>query len=44
VNLGRNITTSAVAVVIRDVADDDTVVGVPARSLKAKPAKRKGAG
>lgn len=33
VKLGKNVTTGAGAVVLHDVADGDTVVGVPARSL-----------
>jgi bifunctional UDP-N-acetylglucosamine pyrophosphorylase/glucosamine-1-phosphate N-acetyltransferase len=37
VKLGKNVTTGAGAVVLHDVADNDTVVGVPARSLRAKP-------
>ena len=41
VKLGKNVTTGAGAVVLRDVADGDTVVGVPARSLKSKPASLK---
>ena len=44
VKLGKNVTTGAGAVVLHDVADGDTVVGVPARSLRAKvqvPARKK---
>lgn len=41
VKLGKNVTTGAGAVVLRDVADGDTVVGVPARSLRAKPVMKK---
>jgi bifunctional UDP-N-acetylglucosamine pyrophosphorylase/glucosamine-1-phosphate N-acetyltransferase len=41
VRLGKNVTTGAGAVVLGDVADDDTVVGVPARSLRAKAALKK---
>jgi bifunctional UDP-N-acetylglucosamine pyrophosphorylase/glucosamine-1-phosphate N-acetyltransferase len=41
VKLGKNVTTGAGAVVLGDVEDDDTVVGVPARSLRAKAALKK---
>jgi len=44
VKLGKNVTTGAGAVVLRDVEDGDTVVGVPARSIRARapaPAKKK---
>jgi bifunctional N-acetylglucosamine-1-phosphate-uridyltransferase/glucosamine-1-phosphate-acetyltransferase GlmU-like protein len=38
VKIGKDATTGAGAIVLRDVAAGDVVAGVPARSLKAKAA------